>query len=62
MNIFISEFKQAFRLFDKDDDGCITAVELKSVMTSIGQYPTQEELEEMIAEVDTDGMSNNWNI
>ncbi|MQL67698.1 hypothetical protein F6Q10_35405, partial [Streptomyces vinaceus] len=48
----ISEFKEAFSLFDKDGDGCITTKELGTVMRSLGQNPTEAELQDMIHEVD----------
>ena len=51
----ISEFKEAFSLFDKDGDGTITAKELGTVMRSLGQNPTEAELQDMINEVDADG-------
>ncbi|KAF8201192.1 putative calmodulin [Mycena galopus ATCC 62051] len=51
----ISEFKEAFALFDKDGDGTITTVELGTVMRSLGQNPTEGELQDMINEVDADG-------
>ncbi|KAE8768285.1 calmodulin-beta-like [Hordeum vulgare] len=51
----IDEFRAAFSLFDKDGDGTITAKELGTVMRSLGQRPSEEELREMIAEVDADG-------
>ena len=41
----ISEFKQAFALFDKSGDGEISNDELGTVMRSLGQNPTDEELE-----------------
>ena len=50
-----SEFKEAFDLFDKDGDGCITTKELGVVMRSLGQNPTEPELMDMINEVDVDG-------
>ncbi|KAJ7267398.1 calmodulin [Mycena rebaudengoi] len=51
----ISEFKEAFSLFDKDGDGTITTLELGTVMRSLGQNPTEAELQDMINEVDVDG-------
>ena len=54
-----SEFKEAFSLFDKDGDGTITTKELGTVMRSLGQNPTEAELQDMINEVDADGMQFN---
>ncbi|GMY05323.1 calmodulin-7 isoform X2 [Fagus crenata] len=51
----ISEFKEAFSLFDKDGDDCITTKELGTVMRSLGQNPTEAELQDMVNEVDVDG-------
>ncbi|KAE9445816.1 hypothetical protein C3L33_22294, partial [Rhododendron williamsianum] len=51
----IVEFQEAFSLFDKDGDGCITVEELATVIRSLDQNPTEEELEDMITEVDADG-------
>ena len=48
----IAELKEAFSLFDKDGDGAITTKELGTVMRSLGQNPTEAELQEMINEVD----------
>lgn len=53
----IAEFKEAFSLFDKDGDGTITTKELGTVMRSLGQNPTEAELQDMINEVDADGKS-----
>ena len=53
-----SEFKAAFDIFIQDaEDGCISTKELGKVMRMLGQNPTPEELQEMIDEVDEDGMS-----
>ena len=49
------DFYEAFKLFDKDDDGTITTKELGTVMRSLGQNPTEAELQDMINEVDADG-------
>ena len=54
--LWLAEFKEAFSLFDKDGDGTITTKELGTVMRSLGQNPTEAELQDMINEVDADGM------
>ncbi len=51
----VKEFRDAFRLFDKDGDGAITTKEIGTVMRSLGQDPSEGELEEMVREVDVDG-------
>ncbi|XP_045498108.1 calmodulin-A-like isoform X2 [Colias croceus] len=51
----VAEFKEAFMLFDKDEDGTITIAELGVVMRSLGQRPTETELRDMVKEVDQDG-------
>lgn len=55
INCDLTEFKEAFSLFDKDGDGTITTKELGTVMRSLGQNPTEAELQDMINEVDADG-------
>ncbi|XP_069466335.1 calmodulin-1-like [Ambystoma mexicanum] len=52
----IAEFKEAFSLFDKDVDGTITTKELGTVMRSLGQNPTEAELQDMTNEVDAEGI------
>ncbi|GAB0098507.1 calmodulin [Sergentomyia squamirostris] len=52
------DFREAFRLFDKDGDGSITKEELGSVMRSLGQFARVEELREMLQEIDRDGDGN----
>ncbi|KAJ7307532.1 hypothetical protein JRQ81_009557 [Phrynocephalus forsythii] len=55
VSLSLLEFKEAFSLFDKDGDGTITTKELGTVMRSLGQNPTEAELQDMINEVDADG-------
>jgi len=52
----VPEFKEAFSLFDKNADGTISSKELGIVMRSLGQNPTEAELQDMINEVDADGI------
>ena len=49
------EIKEAFKLFDKDNNGLISPSELKSVMVNLGERLTDEEVDEMIKEADLDG-------
>ena len=49
------EIKEAFRVFDKDGNGLISASELKHVVTNLGEKLTEDEAEEMIREADIDG-------
>ena len=49
------ELKEAFRVFDKDQNGFISASELRHVMTNLGEKLTDEEVDEMIREADVDG-------
>ncbi|MEQ9371598.1 MAG: EF-hand domain-containing protein [Coleofasciculus chthonoplastes F3-SA18-01] len=46
---------QAFRVFDEDGSGEISADELGAVMRSLGQNPTDAQLYDMMQEVDVDG-------
>lgn len=39
-----TEFKEAFMLFDKDEDGNVSMAELGVVMRSLGQRPTGTDL------------------
>ena len=49
------EIREAFKVFDRDNNGFISAAELRHVMTSIGEKLTDEEVDEMIREADIDG-------
>ena len=57
----IEEYKEAFSLFDKNGDGYISSKELGIVMRSLGQNPSEAELQDMINEVDFDGeVTQQW--
>merc|ERR1719419_2175360 len=46
------EIKEAFKVFDKDGNGFISAAELRHVMTNLGEKLTDEEVDEMIRDDD----------
>ena len=48
------EIREAFRVFDRDGNGYISAAELKHVMTNLGEKLTDDEVDEMIREIDLD--------
>ncbi|XP_037946792.1 calmodulin-like [Teleopsis dalmanni] len=49
------EIRDAFRVFDRNGDGFISAEELRYVMTNMGEKLTLEEANEMIREADLNG-------
>ncbi|XP_009386769.2 calmodulin-like [Musa acuminata AAA Group] len=49
------ELKEAFKVFDKDQNGYISEAELRKVMMSLGEKLTDEEVAQMIREADLDG-------
>ncbi|KAG8485504.1 hypothetical protein CXB51_019051 [Gossypium anomalum] len=51
----VDELKEAFKVFDRDQDGFISANELRQVMMNMGERLTMEEAEQMIREADLDG-------
>ena len=46
------DFQDIFDQFDKDKDGKISGKELANAMVSMGQNPTDDEINEMMREVD----------
>jgi Ca2+-binding EF-hand superfamily protein len=50
----VNKLWEAFKVFDQDGSGGISADELGQVMISLGQSPNELELREMIKEVDID--------
>jgi Ca2+-binding EF-hand superfamily protein len=51
----LKSYQEAFRIFDRNNDGCITREELGTVMKSLGHQPSDNELQDMVNEVDVDG-------
>ncbi|KAG8079717.1 hypothetical protein GUJ93_ZPchr0007g3750 [Zizania palustris] len=49
------EIKEAFDLFDTDNSGTIDAKELNVAMRALGFEMTEEQINQMIADVDKDG-------
>ncbi|CAI8508471.1 hypothetical protein FOG51_02130 [Hanseniaspora uvarum] len=51
----IQEFKEAFTLFDKDNNGTISKQELSTVMRSLGLSPSEQEVTDLMNEIDLNG-------
>merc|ERR1739846_289607 len=51
----IEEFREAFHLFDRNQDGTIVKYDLANVLKAIGQNPSDEETQQLIMRFDSDG-------
>ncbi|TRY80615.1 hypothetical protein TCAL_13249 [Tigriopus californicus] len=51
----IGQYRQAFKMFDKNHDERISSQELGMVMRELGFDPTEDELKDMIGNADADG-------
>ena len=49
------EILEAFHAFDKNGNGTIAIEDFGTVLRSLGQNPTEAEMEDMINKMDTDG-------
>ncbi|GMR33022.1 hypothetical protein PMAYCL1PPCAC_03217 [Pristionchus mayeri] len=49
------EIREAFKVYDRDGNGVISAAELRLVMQDLGEKLSEEEVNAMIAEADIDG-------
>jgi len=50
-----TEIREAFKIFDRDGDGRISANELKEVMLNMGEKIGDKEIADIIKEADLDG-------
>ena len=51
----IHEYQEAFNMFDKDKTGKISVKEIMKLMKNYGNPLTKEQVEDMIADIDTTG-------
>ncbi|XP_010540753.1 PREDICTED: probable calcium-binding protein CML17 [Tarenaya hassleriana] len=49
----ISELREIFRSFDRNNDGSLTQLELGSLLRALGLKPSPEQLEKLIQKADT---------
>lgn len=49
------EIKRAFQVFDREGNGHLKSAELRHIMTCLGEKLTDQEVDEMIKEADTNG-------
>ncbi|KNE62483.1 hypothetical protein AMAG_07698 [Allomyces macrogynus ATCC 38327] len=54
----IAEFKEAFSMIDHDQDGFIDKDDLKDMLASLGQNPTEEYIDDMIGDAPGSGTIN----
>ena len=54
----IAEFREAFEIFDKDQDGAITIDELADLLRALGYPPSEQEINNMKTECDIDQNGN----
>lgn len=47
ISVILDEIREAFKVFDKDGNGFISAAELRHVMTNLGEKLTDEEVDGM---------------
>lgn len=50
----LEEYKDAFRIFDRSGVGSFKAEEIGWVMRSLGQNPTQQQIDAIIRDMDLD--------
>ena len=50
-----NDIRQAFKLFDTDGNGTISAVEFRRTMTTLGEPMSNADVDEMMSVIDVDG-------
>lgn len=53
--MLFKELKHSYSVFDRDGDGNITIRELGLVLRNLGLFPTEQELDQMLKDIDIDG-------
>ncbi len=56
---FVIEYKQAFILFDRDEDGLINAKELSLLIRSLECNPSDNEIQQLIDYIVDEGLFRN---
>ncbi len=51
----IAEIREIFTLFDKNSDGYVNTAELGTIVRGLNLNPSDQEINEMIKEVDSNG-------
>ncbi|UYV71070.1 tnc-2 [Cordylochernes scorpioides] len=49
------ELREAFRMYDKEGNGYINVSDLRDILRALDDKVSEDELDDMIAEIDTDG-------
>lgn len=50
-----SEYKEAFSIYDTNNDGFITKDELRHMLETLGDHPSEEQIDRMMKDADLNG-------
>lgn len=53
-----TELEETFKLYDKDENGRLSVKEVGQLWRSIGENPTEAQIQETFDAIDTDGRFN----
>lgn len=65
---YITDLKDTFGIFDKNDDGLINYMEVRDMLISLGKDASEWRVRQIIEDIDTDGStftlwsSEHWNL